>query len=134
MWVLQHSCVFRCTTEIRVAGTIQLLEHAQRKDALNKSLQQGLLFLHIGLPEPVVKERRGPSIIQYTPSLPLRTDIPRTILFKFLVLLLGTVLLLAAKQIHQSVHPPGQFKRTGFGSGNHNCNCWTNVSHILSCS
>lgn len=141
---LQHSCVLKCTTKPRIAGNIMLLEGAGKERVLGSteggSAQQkpyngGCFPLDAGLREPVVKDRLRRSY----PIHPIPLCEERgTVLFKWLLLFHSCIqdcAHIVPKQIHQSVPVPvRQFKRAEFGSGSSNSNCWTNVSHILSCS
>lgn len=70
---------------------------------LTKALQQGLLLLH--RPMRVCAHNLEPSIIQFTSSFPLRTEVPLNCSTRILTFspLLGSVLLLAARQRCQSV-------------------------------
>lgn len=112
MWDLQHSCVLRCTAKTWVAGTIQPLECADRacplqhiKGVLNKSPATVPAFPS-HWPRRACGQRQART--KYYSMYPIppfedRGALNCTIQILTFTPLLRIVLLLATKQIHQSV-------------------------------
>lgn len=110
MWGLQHSCVLRCAAKAQGAGTIQPLcrqsmSSAAQKGCAWQKLCNKACFCFTGPWEFVLTDNLEPSIIQFTSSFPLRTEVPLNCSTRILTFspLLGSVLLLAARQRCQSV-------------------------------